>query len=130
LSLKQVDVDDAYAAVQQLLGSFFSAVLLQACHRWWEVLAKSVRAVDLAKAAAEGDTSLRVCLAQLPFDDDHLIPNIAAYLIAGCAHRRQCLLSITFGQAHTSLGLCCSCTAQCLCVVLVMALACASLLQV
>ncbi|KAL4859226.1 Acyl-coenzyme A oxidase [Chlorella vulgaris] len=56
---------------------------VKACHRWWEVLAKSVRAVDLEKAAAEGDTSLRVCLAQLPFDDDHLMPNIAAYLIAG-----------------------------------------------
>lgn len=42
-----------------------------------------MRQTDLAAAAAEGDTSLRVCLAQLPFTDEQLMPNVAAYLIAG-----------------------------------------------
>lgn len=60
-----------------------SAPAPQACHKWWRILLASVRQTDLAAAAAEGDTSLRVCLAQLPFTDEQLMPNVAAYLIAG-----------------------------------------------
>lgn len=56
---------------------------LQACHKWWKVLAHSVRQVDVAAADAAGDTSLRVCLAKMPLTDDQLIPNVAAFLIAG-----------------------------------------------
>ena len=57
--------------------------LPQACHRWWNVLLKSVRATDLAAADAAKDTSLRVCLAKLPLSDDLLLPQIAVYLVAG-----------------------------------------------
>lgn len=55
----------------------------QVCHRWWNVLLKSVRATDLAAAEAAGDTSLRTCLAKLPLSDDQLVPQIAVYLVAG-----------------------------------------------
>lgn len=47
------------------------------------MLLKSVRATDLEAAEAEGDTSLRTCLAKLPLADEELEPQIAAYLIAG-----------------------------------------------
>ncbi len=50
---------------------------LQVCHKWWDVLLKSVRAIDLAAADAAGDTSLRACLAKLPLSDDELTPQIA-----------------------------------------------------
>ena len=56
---------------------------LQASHKWWAVLVKSVRATDLKAADAARDTSLRVCLAKLPLDDERLTPQVAAYLIAG-----------------------------------------------
>jgi hypothetical protein len=47
------------------------------------VLVKSVRATDLKAADAARDTSLRVCLAKLPLDDERLTPQVAVYLIAG-----------------------------------------------
>lgn len=58
-------------------------VALQVCHKWWDVLLKSVRAIDLAAADAAGDTSLRACLAKLPLSDRQLLPQLAMYLIAG-----------------------------------------------
>lgn len=55
----------------------------QLCWKWWRVLLKSVRATDLVAAEAAGDNSLRTCLARLPMDDDLLLPQLGAYLIAG-----------------------------------------------
>jgi hypothetical protein len=69
------------------------------------VLLKSVRATDLDKAEAEGDASLRVCLAKLPLNDDALLAQVAVYLVAGWAPVLQLVLCCLASPVTSSMQL-------------------------